>query len=94
MKALFNKLIHLLIMPCSRAPMLIEQRSAGELSFLKRVRLDAHLSVCKWCAAYEKKVAEIDRLLTQKYLSKEKEDGFYDTEIQSFKDSLKKKMNS
>ncbi|RRD02655.1 hypothetical protein [Prevotella sp. OH937_COT-195] len=88
MKALFGKLIHLLIMPCSRVPLLIEQRNAGKLPLIARMRLNAHLLVCKWCAAYVEKVERIDKLLTKKY---EEEKSFEDTEIQSFKDNIKKK---
>lgn len=91
MKALLGKFIHLLIMPCSRVPLLIEQRNAGRLSLFVRMRLNAHLLVCKWCAAYAGKVERIDRLLTKKYKEKK---SFEDTEIQSFKDNIKKKINS
>lgn len=92
MKALFSKLIHILIMPCSHVPALIEQQNAGKLSFVKRVRLHTHLSICKFCAAYAKKVEQIDRLLTRKYAGGEKKEQFEDSEIQSFKDSIKKKI--
>lgn len=78
-------------MPCSRVPVLIEQRDAGRLPFVVRIRLNIHLLACKWCAAYEKKVERIDQLLTKKYKKKE---SFEDTEIQLFKDNIKKKINS
>lgn len=90
MKALFGKLIHLLIMPCSRVPSLIERRNAGKLPFITRMRLRAHLSICKWCAAYAKKVERLDLLLSKKY---EKKESFDDTEIQLFKDNIRKKMS-
>lgn len=66
MKALISRLIHIIIMPCSHVPLQIEQQRAGELPFVKRMRLRAHLAVCKWCAAYAKKVEMIDGLLTKK----------------------------
>lgn len=90
MKALFNKLIHFFIIPCSRVPSLIERKNAGELPLILRIRLRAHLLICKWCAAYAKKVEWIDWLLTKKY---EKKESFNNTEIQSFKDNIKKKMS-
>lgn len=72
MKALISKLIHIVIMPCSHVPLQIECERAGSLSFVKRFRLRMHLSVCKWCAAYAKKVEQIDRLLTKKTLDDKK----------------------
>lgn len=92
MKKLFSKLIHLLIMPCSHVPLLIEQQRSGQLPFLKRVRLRAHLSICKWCAAYARKVEQLDKFLTQKYGEEEKKERFEQPEIQDFKDQIRKKM--
>uniref|UniRef100_A0AB33JEE3 Uncharacterized protein n=3 Tax=unclassified Prevotella TaxID=2638335 RepID=A0AB33JEE3_9BACT len=89
MKELVGKFIHLLIMPCNRVPLLIEKRNVGRLHFFLRMRLNAHLMMCKWCAAYAEKVERIDNLLTKKY---EKDMFFEDTEIQSFKEDVKKKM--
>lgn len=92
MKVLINRLIHILIMPCSRVPALIEQRNAGELSFFKRIRLYIHLLVCKWCSSCAKKVELIDGLLTKKYMKDEKKESFKEDEIQRFKDIVKKKI--
>ncbi|GAD05309.1 hypothetical protein PORCRE_1009 [Porphyromonas crevioricanis JCM 15906] len=92
MTKLFGKLIHLLIMPCSHVPQLIEQERSGKLPLLQKVRLRAHLSICKWCAAYARKVEQIDKFLTKKYEGGEKKDRFESSEIQDFKDRIKKKM--
>ena len=53
-----------------------------------------HLSVCKWCAAYAKKVEQIDRLLTKKTLDDKKKLHFEKTEIQQFKDKVRKNIPS
>ncbi|SUB77208.1 hypothetical protein [Porphyromonas macacae] len=94
MKALLSKLIHILIMPCSHVPALIEQRNAGKLSFVKRVRLHMHLSVCKFCAAYARKVEQIDRLLLKNTSRLKEKEEFKDAEIQWFKERIKEKINS
>ncbi len=92
MRVLIGRLIHFLIMPCSRVPVLIEQQNAGELSFFKKVRLHIHLLVCKWCSSYARKVEQIDHLLTKKYMEEEKKASFEEDEIQRFKDVVKKKI--
>lgn len=92
MKTLLSKLIHILIMPCSRVPMLIEQRNAGKLSFKKKIRLHIHLFGCKWCAAYALKVEQIDRLLSKKLSEERKKISLNDSEIQNFKEIMKKKI--
>ena len=94
MKALISKLIHIVIMPCSHVPLQIECERAGSLSFVKRFRLRMHLSVCKWCAAYAKKVEQIDRLLTKKTLDDKKKLHFEKTEIQQFKDKVRKNISA
>ena len=94
MKALISRLIHIIIMPSSHVPLQIEQQRAGELPFVKRMRLRAHLAVCKWCAAYAKKVEMIDGLLTKKASEDKKNMHFENLEIQQFKDKLRKKMSS
>ncbi len=92
MKTLLSKIIHIIIMPCSRVPMLIEQQNANKLSFMKKIRLRMHLYVCKWCAAYAVKVEQIDRLLSKK-ISEEKKTTLKNTDIQNFKEEVKKKIN-
>ena len=94
MTALLSKIIHIIIMPCNQVPMRIEQQKAGKLSFVGRIRLHAHLAMCKWCAAYAKKVEQIDRLLTKKILEDKKKIHFEDIEIQQFKDKIRKKILS
>ena len=94
MKVLLSKFIHIIIMPCNQVPMRIEQQKAGKLSFVGRIRLHAHLAMCKWCAAYAKKVEQIDRLLTKKILEDKKKIHFEDIEIQQFKDKIRKKILS
>ena len=92
MNATLNKWIHLLILPCSKATMLIERETAGELSFVKRIRLSLHLYFCKWCRAYYRKVKQLDRILRNKRKEYTKE-SFHTDEIQLFKENIKKKMH-
>lgn len=92
MKAMLNKLLHIVIMPCSHVPELLERQNAKALPFHKRVRLAAHLSLCKLCAVYALKVELIDKMLTKKYANKGKEEQFDDSELQLFKERMKKKL--
>ena len=79
-------------MPCSHVPELLERQNAKALPFHKRVRLAAHLSLCKLCAAYALKVEQIDKMLTKKYANKGKEEQFDDSELQLYKERIKKKL--
>ncbi len=93
MKALLSKLIHIIIMPCNRVPMLIEQQNAGKLSFMKKIRLRMHLYICKLCAAYALKVKQIDRLLSEELSEERKKIKFKEVDIQHFKEETKRKIN-
>ena len=69
---MLNKLLHIVIMPCSHVPELLERQNAKALPFHKRVRLAAHLSLCKLCAAYALKVEQIDKMLQRNMPTREK----------------------
>ncbi len=92
MKKIFSQLIHWLIMPCSHVPELVEQKKAGSLPRLKSLRLRIHLLMCKWCSAYVKKVEHIDSMLTRKYRDDKENAHLEDTDIQSFKERIKRKI--
>lgn len=93
MKKLLGRIIHLFIMPCSHVPILVEQENAGaKLSWSKRVRLRMHLSVCKACAAYTQKVEYLDRLMAKRYMEAKNNNKFEESEIENFKEDLKKKI--
>lgn len=53
-----------------------------------------HLSVCKFCSAYARKVEQIDRLLLKNTSRLKEKEEFKDAEIQWFKERIKEKINS
>lgn len=79
-------------MPCSKATQEIEKQEGGyKISLLQRLRLKAHLSICKWCSAYRKKVIYLDKKLST-IIGKEQSILLKDIDIQNFKDNLKEKI--
>ena len=85
MKKILHTLLHLVIMPCSHVPEQIERNLGGELSLLRRTRLNLHLRLC---ASYASKVERIDSLLLRKKFGTD----FEDSEIEAFKEDIKKKV--
>lgn len=75
-------------MPCSHVPEQIERNLGGELSLLRRTRLNLHLRLCQWCASYASKVERIDSLLLRNKFGTD----FEDSEIEAFKEDIKKKV--
>lgn len=92
MKKLIGKLIYLLIMPCSKIPTLVEQQQAGILPWRKKMHLRLHINACKWCAIYQQKVLQIDSALKKRIEKEQKKIHFTNTEIQSFKNKIKEKV--
>lgn len=88
---IISKLVHWVILPCSEISLLIEKKTANELSMMEKLRLAAHLRVCEMCRAYQQKVAQMDNLL-KKWVKKEKNDSFETTEIQHFQDKMNEKL--
>lgn len=92
MKKIISRIIHLVIMPCSEATLMMERKQLKELSPLRSLQLSLHLHVCKFCAAYYKKLTALDNLLSSQEKSKEKT-VFQPDDIQCFKEELKRKIN-
>lgn len=61
-----KRIIHFLLLPCSEATMFIEKKQAGMLSPLQKLRLNAHIRICKWCKAYNSKVLLLDKKMANK----------------------------
>ncbi len=91
MKKIISHIIHLLIMPCSKATLMMERKQQKELSPLRNLQLMVHLRVCKLCAAYYRKLSVLEKLLRAKENKNEKT-IFQSDDIQRFKDDLKRKM--
>lgn len=62
---MFKKLLHLIVLPCSTATYLMEKRIFSSLSHKEKIQLRLHILLCKWCRAYDKKIAIIHAALSK-----------------------------
>ena len=93
MDAMISKLIHLFIMPCREVGALLEKEQSQEaLTALQRLRLKAHLALCKACALYKRKAAFLDKAM-QQVLHKKSQEVVSEEELCSLKEELKKKLS-
>lgn len=76
---------------CCEATLLLEQKNAHILSFRKKIQLNFHLLICKYCAAYNKKLTYIEKFISPK--TAEKNIPINDNELNEFKDKINKKLN-
>lgn len=88
-KALEN-MVHKLLFTCEQATLLIEKKAASEpIGFIDNLRLKGHLSICKWCRAYNKKVRIIDSAFTR--ITNSSSDSIEESEMTDFQNQLIKK---
>jgi hypothetical protein len=86
-----KRLIHILFMPCRQATLLIEKRNADSITSFQKIRLNAHLMICKWCRAYNRKINVMEDLM-RKIFTQDAPDKFNNIDLQTFKDKLKEKL--
>lgn len=89
---MFEKLIHIIFLPCSEATLLMEKRNADQISKKENWKLNLHLKICKWCRAYKEKLEILDEILKRK-LSREEKVEINNSEIQSFKEKVFKNLD-
>ena len=90
MNKVLENIAHKMIFTFEEATLLIEKKASDEpISFLENIRLKAHLAICKWCNAYNKKVAMIDNAMNR--ISKKETDKKEESEMTEFKQHLKDK---
>ncbi|CAI9684471.1 hypothetical protein HZQ11_14620 [Elizabethkingia anophelis] len=87
-----KKILHVLILPCSKATFLIEKRMHSPLSFSEKTQLNAHLILCKWCMAYEKKAQFLHQALQNMIRKKEPEVSIYNIDNKQLKEEVLKKI--
>lgn len=51
---------------CKKASEMVEKRNLFGLSFIERIKLKMHLSVCNACKSYEKQSHLIDKVISEK----------------------------
>lgn len=89
---MLKKLIHIIFLPCSEATLLMEKRSADNISPNENRQLNLHLKICKWCRAYKKKLEILDDILKNKRFQEENIE-INDSEIQEFNKNIFKKLD-
>ncbi len=94
MKSILEKFVHILIMPCSKVPTLLEQKGADEVSLLKSIQLWLHLRCCKWCSSYANKMKIVDRILSKKASEQKKNNDIEEFDLQKLKNNIKNKLNN
>lgn len=90
---MLKRAIHFLLFSCSETTLLIEMHHADKLPMIQKLRLKGHLSICKWCSAYEKKIIMMDTLLRNN-LNKEHNQIIHENDIQDFKSRIKNKIKT
>lgn len=92
MTQIINKALHFFFLSCQEATFLIEKKLHNCLSFKEKIQLKGHLLFCKWCDVYRKKTDFLHQFLKH-YLKNEKDENITQhTDIESFKEKLKKKI--
>jgi len=87
MNKVLENIAHKMVFTCEKATFLIEKKASGQsISILENMRLKGHLALCKWCRAYNKKVAIIDNAILR--ISKKANEKMVETEIKDFKNYL------
>ncbi|UCA59748.1 hypothetical protein KB553_22535 [Chryseobacterium rhizoplanae] len=88
---MIRKILHVLFLPCSEATLLMEKRNAQTISARENRRLNFHISICKWCKAYNEKMKLLDNIFRKTFAEKTTE--INESEIQDFKDKMINKLN-
>ena len=71
-----KKLIHLIVLSCKKASLLIEKGHHQPLSFVDRIQLRMHLSICDKCTEYQKQSFLIENCMKNNIQEFLKSSGF------------------
>lgn len=61
-----KRLMNYIMLSCKKATLLIETSHARPLSFIERIKLKMHLSMCDKCSGYQKQSFLIENALKSK----------------------------
>lgn len=81
-----------MMLSCKKATELIEKRQVKPLNAIEKIQLDAHLSMCKACQAYEDQSVQIDHLWEKQITLNKEEVTLSDKEKNSLIEFLKKNI--
>jgi predicted anti-sigma-YlaC factor YlaD len=91
MNKVLENIAHKMFYTCEQATFMIEKKvSTQGIGIMENIRLKIHLSMCKFCRAYNKKVAIMDKVMLN--FSKKENKKIDESEINDFKDLLKTKI--
>ena len=77
------------MLSCIKATELIEKKIDGDISFLQKMQLTMHKSMCKACTLYEKQSYILDDVLKQPV-----SDDLIKIDLEKFKAKIIDKINS
>lgn len=86
---MYKRIIHLFVLSCEKATLLIEKQLHTSLSPLEKLQLRIHLSLCKYCTAYKHKALFLDKLMADKRTIDESSRLFSEQEISNLKEKFK-----
>ncbi|MGL4851941.1 MAG: hypothetical protein ACRC3Z_04765 [Phocaeicola sp.] len=91
---MYKDFIHFFVLSCQKATYLLEKRNHTRLTVLEKWQLKLHLSICGYCAGYDKEARLIDEAI-RKVAEEGKEKGnrkFSHLEVEEFKQRTVKKV--
>lgn len=60
---MYKDFIHIFVLSCHKATLLIEKSLHTDLSFIERLQLNIHLKLCHFCADYQTDAVATDKAL-------------------------------
>lgn len=86
-----KKILHILMLSCKKATMLIEKSLLVKLSLKENVQLTLHKSMCDACTAYEKQSRKMDEILKHHIHDNQNSDAVQNENLkEKIRQSLKK----
>ncbi len=89
---MLKKFINIMFLSCCEATLLMEKRSAEDISPKENFRLSLHIRMCKWCRIYQEKLEILDGILKRK-LFQDGKTNINQYDIQLLKDKIVKNLN-
>lgn len=86
---MLKKFIHVFVLSCKQATLLIEKQLHTSLSLHQRVQLSIHLGLCKHCCKYRDKALFLDHLIRERNRKEHSPYRFNPDEIDEFIKQLK-----
>ena len=86
---MYKRILHLFVLSCQKSTFLIEKQLHTSLSPLEKLQLRTHLSLCKYCTAYQHKAVFLDKLMVDERTADESNHSFSEQEVNGLKEKYK-----